>query len=101
MGAHIHVSHPHHVHAEIDLCRGNVGMSQHLLHTSHIRPVLQHMDGEGMSIFVNARYLLDVLKVVDDDEVMLEFENGLKPYIIRPVEGEDYVYMIVPLNIRE
>lgn len=59
------------------------------------------MDGEGMSIFVNARYLLDVLKVVDDDEVMLEFENGLKPYIIRPVEGEDYVYMIVPLNIRE
>ena len=59
------------------------------------------MSGESMSIYVNARYLLDVLKVVDDDEVMLEFENGLKPYIIRPVEGDDYIYMIVPLNIRD
>lgn len=59
------------------------------------------MDGESTSIYVNARYLLDVLKVVDDDEVMLEFENGLKPYIVRPVEGDDYIYMIVPLNIRD
>lgn len=62
-------------------------------------PVLT--EGEVVSIAFNAKYLLDVCKAVDDDELLLEFNGRLKPCLFKPVEGEEYLYLVVPVNVRE
>ncbi len=58
------------------------------------------LDGETLSISLNAKYLLDVLRVIDDEEILIDLESSLKPLIIRPVNGEEFLYLIVPLNVR-
>lgn len=55
-------------------------------------------DGEDMSIGFNPGYLIDALKNIDLDEVVLEITDPEKPGIIRG-ETEDYIYVIMPMQI--
>lgn len=57
------------------------------------------MEGEEAQIAFNSKYLIDVLKVIDVDEILLELTGSLSPGIIKPLEGEDYVYLILPIRI--
>ncbi len=59
-----------------------------------------YMNGEVLNIAFNVKYILDVLKVIDDDEIYMEFDSRLKPCIIRPVGNNRFMYMIVPVNVR-
>ena len=61
-------------------------------------PVL--VEGEVLKIAFNAKYLLDVFKVVEEESVFLEFNDSLKPCVIRPAEGDAYLYIVVPVNVR-
>ena len=45
---HIHITHFIHIHTQINLRSGNIGMSQHLLNASYIRTILQHMYSKRM-----------------------------------------------------
>ena len=57
------------------------------------------IEGEETQIAFNSKYLIDVLKVIDVDEILLELTGSLSPGIIKPLEGEDYVYLILPIRI--
>lgn len=55
---------------------------------------------EDKSIGVNARYLIDVLNVIDDEKVNIVVEEGLKPLTIVINNDEyDYIHLIMPLRI--
>lgn len=54
--------------------------------------------GERMTIGFNAKYLLDLLKVVDIDRVKLQYINSMKPVL---VEIEGYKHIIMPLKVAE
>ncbi len=60
-------------------------------------PIL--LEGEETQIAFNSKYLIDVLKVIETEEVLLELTGSLSPGIIKPVEGEDYIYLILPVRI--
>lgn len=57
------------------------------------------IEGEEAQIAFNAKYLIDVLKVIDVEEILLELTGSLSPGIIKPVEGEDYIYLILPIRL--
>ena len=42
----------------------------------------------------------DRFKVVEEESVFLEFNDSLKPCVIRPAEGDAYLYIVVPVNVR-
>ena len=46
------------------------------------------------------RYLQDVFNVLRDDNIMMKFNKSINPLIITPVEGNDYMYMILPIRLR-
>ncbi len=56
-------------------------------------------EGDDIEIGFNSKYLLDVLKVLDDEKVMLEFNTSINPCILRPAEGENFKYLILPVRI--
>lgn len=58
-------------------------------------------EGKNIEIGFNPKYFLDALKVIDDEEVFIEFGTNISPCVIRPIENEDYVYMILPIRLRE
>lgn len=57
------------------------------------------MEGEETEIAFNSKYLIDVLKVIDSEEIFLELTGSLSPGIIKPAKGENYVYLILPIRI--
>jgi DNA polymerase III subunit beta len=56
-------------------------------------------EGEDMEMAFNARYLVDVLSVMDTEAVDLELSGSLSPGVIRGQGGEDFLYVVMPMQI--
>lgn len=57
------------------------------------------MNGEPLEIAFNSKYLNDVLKAVDEEEVVLELTSNIRPCIIKPVGNDRYLYLVLPVRI--
>ncbi len=57
------------------------------------------IEGEEMEIAFNAKYLIDVLSVVDAAQVALETSTASSPGVIKPVGSEDFTHVIMPMHI--
>ena len=57
------------------------------------------VQGENMMIGFNSKYLLDVLKVLSDEEIVMELGSSLSACLIKPVEGNGYTYLVLPVRI--
>ena len=55
--------------------------------------------GEPVEIGFNARYVLDVLGALVEDDVKLELGGQLDPGVVRPVGPTDFVGVIMPMRI--
>jgi len=58
------------------------------------------VDGGTLEIAFNPRYLIEALRVIEEDEVVVRFNTGLSPCIIRGVDNEMAKYLILPLRLR-
>ena len=58
-------------------------------------------EGKNLEVGFNPRYFLDALKVIEDEEVYIEFGTNISPCVIRPVESEEYKYMILPIRMKD
>ena len=56
------------------------------------------VEGDLIDVDFNSRYILDVLKNIEDDTIRVEVNGGQGPCIIKPIEGEDYIYLILPIR---
>ena len=57
------------------------------------------IEGEEMEIAFNAKYLIDVLSVVDAAQVALETTTASSPGVIKPIGSEDFTHVIMPMHI--
>ena len=48
----------------------------------------------------NNKYLLDALKVCDDEEVKIELSGPLAPMKIVPVEGNSFLFLVLPVRLK-
>lgn len=55
--------------------------------------------GNDLEIGFNSKYLLDALKVIDDEQVVLDMNTAVTPCILHPIEGNAYEYLILPVRI--
>ena len=56
--------------------------------------------GEENEIAFNAKYLLDVLSVLDDEEVIFEMNGPLNPGIFRIPEDKNFFHLIMPIRVQ-
>lgn len=56
------------------------------------------MEGTDVKIAFNAKFLLDVLKVIDSEEILLELSGPYSPGIIRPTDEPNYLYLVLPVR---
>ena len=58
-------------------------------------------EGTSVEIGFNNRYVLDALKAISTDEIMLCLNSGSSPCVILPTDGEDsFLYMILPVRLK-
>ena len=57
-----------------------------------------HKTGGDMEIGFNSKYLLEGLKVIDDENIVIKMNANIKPCIIQPNSGS-YTYLLLPVRI--
>ena len=55
--------------------------------------------GDPLVAGFNARYLIEVLEAMDTKQVYLDFQGELDPCVLRPVDGPDYLGVVMPMRI--
>ncbi|HEY95207.1 MAG TPA: DNA polymerase III subunit beta [Dehalococcoidia bacterium] len=58
------------------------------------------VEGEEMKIAFNGKYLIDVLNVLTESQVILETTNSSSPGVIRPVGSDNYVHVVMPMFVQ-
>ena len=66
---------------------------------SNVGEVEASIEGVPIEIAFNARYLSDVLGVIDSAEVALETTSSSSPGVVKPVGGEDFLHVIMPMHL--
>jgi len=61
--------------------------------------VAVRLDGEPIEIAFNARYLVEALSVIQTEEAVLEFNGALNPGVIRALNSEDFLYVVMPMQV--
>jgi DNA polymerase-3 subunit beta len=56
--------------------------------------------GGDIEIAFNPRYILEALKVINSEEVEVEFTTNVSPSIIRPSKDTGFLYLVLPVRRR-
>lgn len=72
-------------------CSTAVGKAADVIKTS--------VAGNDVTIGFNHKYLLDALRNADTDEVKLIINGGNSPMIVKPVSGDSFLFLVVPMRL--
>lgn len=56
-------------------------------------------EGEDVEIAFNHAYLLDGVSVAEGDTVAIEVTSPLKPGVLKPAQGDDFTYLLMPVRL--
>lgn len=57
------------------------------------------LEGNDLEIAFNSRYFIEALKVIDTEDIYMEFNTSVSPCVVRPGDFSDYVYLLLPVRI--
>ena len=58
------------------------------------------IQGTGVEIGFNNRYLIDALKNAECDEVLVELSGALSPMKVMPKEGDGFLFLVLPVRLK-
>ena len=56
--------------------------------------------GNDLNISFNSKYFSDCLRVIDNPYVKMNFNSQIQPCVITPCEGNDFLFLILPVKAR-
>ncbi len=62
--------------------------------------VLSENSGGTLEIGFNNRYMLDALKATEEQNIRMELNTHLTPIVIKPEEGEKFVFLVLPVRLK-
>jgi DNA polymerase III subunit beta len=57
------------------------------------------VDGPGLEVSFNVRYLIDVLSVISEEQIVLETNGTSSPGVIKPLGRKDFTYVVMPMSV--
>ena len=57
------------------------------------------LQGQEIDIAFNSRYIVDVIRNVEDEDLYMYFNSNVSPCVVEPPSGEEYVYLILPVRV--
>ena len=58
-----------------------------------------NIEGGNVEIAFNARFVMDVLRNIEADEVLFKFRDSLSPVLVTPAEENNYMCVIMPMRL--
>ena len=60
---------------------------------------IQYM-GEPLTIAFNYKFVLEFLKIVESEEIAVQLNTPLSATVFAPCNDEDYIYLVMPVQLR-
>ena len=60
--------------------------------------VLPELNKGQLWMMLRAKYLVDVLSRVEADQFSLELTGPVAPGLLRPLDGRDYLHVVMPVR---
>ena len=57
------------------------------------------LSGEPLDIAFNAKYITDVIRNISDAQLCMCFNSNVSPCVVRPTEGDSYLYLVLPVRV--
>ena len=61
--------------------------------------VTAELSGKELKIAMNGKYLLDALKAVEEDSVLLSFNTAVSPFTVEGAQVKQSSYLMMPVRI--
>ncbi len=58
-----------------------------------------HFEGKEIDIAFNVRYLLDTMRAIEDENIVLKFNTNVSPCVVAPTFGDKFVYLALPVRV--
>ena len=56
--------------------------------------------GEPLAIAFNYKFILEFLKIVEAEEISVKLNSSLSATVFSPCSDEDYIYLVMPVQLR-
>lgn len=60
--------------------------------------MLEELEGGELTISFNVRYMMDVVRTIDSEKLVMNFTDSLSPCVITPADDLDYVHLVLPVR---
>lgn len=89
-----------HIHPGTDLEPGRLVVSATSAETgSDVTELDAAVEGEEVEIAFNGKFIMDVLSVINSPQVMMDIISHSSPGVVRPVGGDDFTYVVMPMTL--
>ena len=60
--------------------------------------VTAELDGKELKVAMNSKYLLDAVKALTEEEIILSFNTAVTPFTLENVTDKTSQYLVLPLR---
>ena len=60
--------------------------------------VSAELEGKELKVAMNSKYLLDAVKALEEEQIILSFNTAVTPFTLENVEDKSSQYLVVPLR---
>ena len=57
-----------------------------------------HYPESDIDIAFNVRYITDAVKSIDEEQFLIKLNSNISPCVLVPTEGEDFLYLVLPVR---
>lgn len=61
-------------------------------------PVKANVEGKDVKIAMNSKFIIDAVNALEEEEIVLSFNNQIQPFICENAENKDRLYLILPVR---
>jgi DNA polymerase III subunit beta len=57
------------------------------------------LQGQPLQIAFNSKYLIDMFKMMEEEEVVMEFSSSVSPCIVKNKNIDNCTYLVLPVRL--
>lgn len=84
---------------KLTISKNSMSISSNVEAGSAVEEVEIKLEGPELEIGFNPKYLVDALKVMDSEELHMEFSTSVSPCIMKPMDQDSYTYLVLPVRM--
>ncbi len=82
----------------MDVTQGKIEISSNSEIGNVNEPVKAKVEGKDLKIAMNSKFITEAINALDEQEIVLYFNNSVQPFICKNKQNRDTLYLILPVR---